>query len=119
MPRPTSLRESGGDNLFSASIVAVDLFTGNPVWHFQEVHHDIWDYDSAHPQCFFRWKKDGKQFSALGHCSKNGQYYILDRAHGEPIYKVTEKPVPPSGASAAFRLPPQRSPILSLSHSHR
>src|SRR5258708_23126645 len=36
-----------GDNLFSASIVAVDLSTGNPVWHFQEVHHDIWDYDSA------------------------------------------------------------------------
>src|SRR6266404_6337654 len=88
----------GGDNLFSASIVAINLFTGNPVWHFQEVHHDIWDYDSAQPAVLFSLEKDGKQFRALGHCSKNGQYYILDRRTGEPIYKVTEQPVP-GGAS--------------------
>jgi quinohemoprotein ethanol dehydrogenase len=93
----------GGDNLFSASIVALNLFTGNPVWHFQEVHHDIWDYDSAQPAVLFSLEKDGKQFRALGHCSKNGQYYILDRRTGEPIYKVTEQPVPPSGAGAVFQ----------------
>jgi quinohemoprotein ethanol dehydrogenase len=90
--------ERGGDNLFSASIVAINLFTGNPVWHFQEVHHDIWDYDSAQPAVLFPLEKDGKHYKALGHCSKNGQYYILDRRTGEPIYKVTEKPVP-SGAA--------------------
>jgi glucose dehydrogenase len=93
----------GGDNLYSASIVALNLFTGNPVWHFQEVHHDIWDYDSAQPAVLFSLEKDGKQFRALGHCSKNGQYYILNRGTGEPIYKVTEQPVPPSGAGAAFQ----------------
>src|SRR6266403_616841 len=87
-----------GDNLFSASVVAVDLFTGNPVWHFQEVHHDIWDYDSAQPAVLFSLEKDGKHFSALGHCSKNGQYYILDRRTGEPIFPVTEKPVPTGAA---------------------
>jgi glucose dehydrogenase len=87
-----------GDNLFSASIVAINLFTGNPVWHFQEVHHDIWDYDSAQPAVLFSLEKNGKQFRALGHCSKNGQYYILDRRTGEPIYTVTERPVP-AGAS--------------------
>ena len=89
-----------GDNLFSASIVAINLFTGNPIWHFQEVHHDIWDYDSAQPAVLFSLEKDGKQFRALGHCSKNGQYYILDRRTGEPIYKVTEQPVP---GGAAFQ----------------
>ena len=92
----------GGDNLFSASIVAINLFTGNPVWHFQEVHHDIWDYDSAQPAVLFpleiKNNGSGKQFKALGHCSKNGQYYILDRRTGEPIYKVTEKPVPTGAA---------------------
>jgi quinohemoprotein ethanol dehydrogenase len=96
----------GGDNLFSASIVAINLFTGNPVWHFQEVHHDIWDYDSAQPVVLFSLEKDGKQFSALGHCSKNGQYYILNRRTGEPIYKVTEQPVP-SGAAFQAAAPTQ------------
>src|SRR6267154_1647597 len=104
----------GGDNLFSASIVAINLFTGSPVWHFQEVHHDIWDYDSAQPAVLFSLEKDGKQFSALGHCSKNGQYYVLDRRTGEPIYRVTEKPVPPSGASAAFQVAAATQPYSAV-----
>src|SRR5229473_2107960 len=104
----------GGDNLFAASIVAVDLFTGNPVWHFQEVHHDIWDYDSAQPAVLFTLEKDGKRFRALGHCSKNGQYYIRDRRTGEPIYKVTEKPVPTSGAGAAFQIAAPTQPYSAV-----
>jgi quinohemoprotein ethanol dehydrogenase len=96
----------GGDNLFSASIVAVDLFTGNPVWHFQEVHHDIWDYDSAQPAVLFPLEKDGKHFRALGHCSKTGQYYILDRRTGDPIFPVTERAVP-SGAGFQNAAPTQ------------
>jgi glucose dehydrogenase len=95
--------DRAGDNLYSASILALNLFTGNPVWHFQEVHHDIWDYDSAQPAVLFPLEKDGKHFKALGHCSKTGQYYILDRRTGEPIYQVTEKPVPPTAPSAAFQ----------------
>jgi glucose dehydrogenase len=90
--------ERAGDNLFAASIVAIKLSDGNPAWHFQEVHHDIWDYDSAQPAVLFPLEKGGTQFKALGHCSKNGQYYILDRSTGEPLYQVTEKPVP-SGAA--------------------
>ncbi len=96
----------GGDNLFSASIVAVDLFTGNPVWHFQEVHHDIWDYDSAQPAVLFPLEKDGKHFRALGHCSKTGQYYILDRRTGNPIFPVTERAAP-SGAGFQNAAPTQ------------
>jgi quinohemoprotein ethanol dehydrogenase len=103
-----------GDNLFSASIVAINLFTGSPVWHFQEVHHDIWDYDSAQPAVLFPLEKDGKEFKALGHCSKNGQYYILDRRTGEPIYSVAEKPVPPSGAGAAFQNAAPTQPVSAV-----
>jgi len=101
-----------GDNLFSASIVAVDLGSGNPVWHFQEVHHDIWDYDSAQPAVLFPLEKDGKHFRALGHCAKTGQYFILDRRTGQPIFPVTEQPVPASGASAAFQIAAPTNPIL-------
>jgi quinohemoprotein ethanol dehydrogenase len=103
-----------GDNLFAASIVAVDLNTGNAVWHFQEVHHDIWDYDSAQPAVLFPLDKDGKHYSALGHCSKTGQYYILDRRTGAPIYAVSEQPVPASGASAAFQIAAPTQPYSAV-----
>jgi PQQ-dependent dehydrogenase (methanol/ethanol family) len=83
-----------GDNLFATSILSLDLQTGKHVWHFQEVHHDIWDYDSAQPAVLFPLSKDGKELKALGHCSKNGQYYILDRRNGKPIFPVVEVPVP-------------------------
>jgi PQQ-dependent dehydrogenase (methanol/ethanol family) len=79
-----------GDNLFATSVVALSLKTGEPRWHFQAVHHDIWDYDSAQPPVLF---PVGKQ-AALGHCSKNGQYYILERSTGAPIFAVTEEPAP-------------------------
>lgn len=101
----------GGDNLFAASIVAVDLSTGNPVWHFQEVHHDIWDYDSAQPAVLFPLEKDGKHYRAIGHCSKNGQYYILDRRTGVPIFPVNEKPVPTGGA---FQIPAPTQPYSAV-----
>jgi quinohemoprotein ethanol dehydrogenase len=106
--------ERAGDNLYAASILAINLFTGNPVWHFQEVHHDIWDYDSAQPAVLFPLEKDGKQYKALGHCSKNGQYYILDRRTGEPIFAVTERPVPPTAATALFQNPAPTQPYSAV-----
>jgi quinohemoprotein ethanol dehydrogenase len=89
-----------GDNRFAASVVALDLNTGKPRWNFQAVHHDIWDYDSAQPAMLFDFKKGGTGplLKAVGHCSKNGQYYILDRSTGAPIFPVTEVAVPPGPA---------------------
>jgi quinohemoprotein ethanol dehydrogenase len=88
-----------GDNLYAASIVALDIATGQVRWHFQETHHDLWDYDSAQSIVLFPASKrgdDGERATipALGHCSKNGNYYILDRRNGEPIFPVTEVAVP-------------------------
>lgn len=86
--------QRGGDNLFSVSVVALNLETGAYVWHFQEVHHDLWDYDAAQPAHLFTLEKDGAQTPALGHANKNGNYFILDRRTGEPLYEVTEVSVP-------------------------
>jgi len=85
-----------GDNLFATSVLALNLKTGQHVWHFQAVHHDIWDYDSAQPPVLFPVTRGAKTFQAIGHCSKNGQYYILDRRTGAPLpfYPVVEMHVP-------------------------
>ena len=86
--------QRAGENLYATSVVALNLDTGKPRWHFQETHHDLWDYDSAQPTMLFTVEKDGNSIPALGHCSKNGNYYILDRRSGEPVFPVKEIDVP-------------------------
>ncbi len=92
-----------GDNLFSASIVAVDLKTGEYRWHFQQVHHDIWDYDAPSPVVLFDIEIDGEMRKGLAQASKTGWVYILDRTNGEPLVGIEERPVPqePRQATAA------------------
>src|SRR5215213_3798887 len=86
------LRE--GDNLFSASIVALEAKTGKYKWHFQQVHHDIWDYDSPSPVVLFDAEFDGDEHKALAQASKTGWIYVLDRETGKPLLPIEEKPVP-------------------------
>ena len=83
-----------GNNLFTASIVALDVKTGKYRWHFQQVHHDIWDYDSPNPVVLFDASFNGVPHKALAQVSKTGWVYILDRQTGKPILGVEEKPVP-------------------------
>lgn len=83
-----------GDNLFSASIVAVDVNTGIYRWHFQEVHHDLWDYDAANPVVLFDMDFEGESRRAIAHPGKTGWVYILDRVTGEPLIGIEERPVP-------------------------
>lgn len=83
-----------GDNLFTASIVAIETKTGKYRWHFQQVHHDIWDYDSPNPVILFDAVFDGKPRKALAQISKTGWVYILDRATGKPLLGIDETPVP-------------------------
>ena len=81
-----------GDNLYAASIVAIDRDTGKIKWHFQEVHHDIWDYDS--PSAPILFDVDGTK--GIGAPGKTGWLYLLDRETGKPLYGIDEKPVPQS-----------------------
>jgi quinohemoprotein ethanol dehydrogenase len=83
-----------GDNLFANSIVAVDAKTGEYRWHYQQVHHDIWDLDSPSPVVLFDLTVDGKLRHALAEASKTGWVYILDRTNGKPLVGIDEKAVP-------------------------
>ena len=83
-----------GDNLFTASILAIDVYTGEYRWHFQEVHHDIWDYDAPNPIILFEAQYDGEMRKGLAQAGKTGWVYILDRITGEPLIGIEERPVP-------------------------
>ena len=83
-----------GDNLFSESIIAVDVETGQRVWHFQAVHHGLWDYDfPTHPN-LVDITVDGRNIRALAQVSKQGFTYVFDRATGDPVWPIEERPVP-------------------------
>jgi quinoprotein glucose dehydrogenase len=85
-----------GHNLFANSIVALRADTGTRVWHFQTVHHDLWDYDVASPPILFDWRKDGRTTAAVAVASKTGHLFILNRETGVPLIPVEERPVPES-----------------------
>jgi alcohol dehydrogenase (cytochrome c) len=92
-----------GNNLYSVSILALEARTGQYRWHFQQVHHDIWDYDSPNPVVLFDAEIKGKPVKALAEVSKTGWAYILDRVTGQPLIGIEERPVPqePRQATAA------------------
>jgi alcohol dehydrogenase (cytochrome c) len=83
-----------GDNLFATSIVAIDAETGEYRWHFQQVHHDIWDYDAPSPVVLWDAEINGETVHGLSEPGKTGWLYMLDRETGEPIHGITERPVP-------------------------
>jgi quinohemoprotein ethanol dehydrogenase len=83
-----------GDNLFCASVVALNAKTGQHVWHFQEVHHDIWDYDAASPVLLFDTTINGQPRKGIAQAGRTGWVYILDRTNGKPLIGIDERPVP-------------------------
>jgi quinoprotein glucose dehydrogenase len=100
-----------GNNLFSSSIVAVDANTGKYLWHFQVVHHDIWDYDTQDPPVLMDVHKDGKTIPALLTVNKNALAFILNRVTGKPIFGVEERPVPQSDVPGEKTSPTQPFPV--------
>ncbi|MEM6706993.1 MAG: PQQ-binding-like beta-propeller repeat protein, partial [Acidobacteriota bacterium] len=85
-----------GDNLFAESIVCLDSKTGERVWHYQLVHHGLWDYDIPAAPTLFDLEIDGKQRKGVAVVTKQGFTYVFDRVTGEPIWPIEERPVPPS-----------------------
>ncbi len=83
-----------GANLFTSSIVAIDVRTGKYRWHFQEVHHDLWDYDAPSPVVLFDLRINGRMRHAIAEAGKTGWVYILDRSTGRPLLGIPERPVP-------------------------
>jgi alcohol dehydrogenase (cytochrome c) len=105
--------EREGDNLFSSSIVALDVNTGKYKWHFQQVHHDIWDYDGPSPTILYDANVNGKVVHGIAEPSKTGWLYMLDRKTGKPIFPITERPVPqdPNQKTAATQPYPSNPPF--------
>ena len=85
-----------GDNLFAESVVALDARTGKRVWHFQTVHHGIWDYDLPAAPVLADLTIDGRRRKILAQVSKQAFVYVLDRETGSPIWPIDERPVPQS-----------------------
>ena len=104
-----------GDNLFADSVVALRADTGIRVWHFQTVHHDLWDYDVASPPMLFDWRKDGRTIAAVAVASKTGHLFILDRETGKPLIPVEERPVPRTDVPGEVSSPTQPFPTAPRS----
>lgn len=99
-----------GSNLFANSIVAVDIRTGEYRWHFQTIHHDIWDHDPPAPPVLFEVERGGETIDALAVTTKSGYLFILNRETGDPIFGVEERQMPPSGVPGEQAHPTQPIP---------
>jgi quinoprotein glucose dehydrogenase len=88
--------ERPGDNLYGTSLVAVDIATGQRVWHQQLVHHDIWDFDLGAAPTLFDAVIDGKPVPAVAEITKMGMLFMFNRVTGEPLFGLEERPVPQS-----------------------
>ena len=101
-----------GSNLFGNCLLALDARTGKRLWHFQTVHHDLWDYDlSAAPQ-LITVDHNGKKIDAVAQASKNGFLFVFDRVTGEPLWPIEERPVPASDVPGEKAWPTQPVPTV-------
>lgn len=99
-----------GDNLFSECLVCLDAETGQRVWHFQAVHHGLWDYDFPCAPNLLDVTVDGKPIKAVAQVSKQGFTYVFDRVTGEPVWPIEERPVPQSSVPSERTSPTQPFP---------
>lgn len=104
--------ERKGDNLFANSVVALRASTGKMVWHFQVVHHDLWDYDVPSQPTLVTIRRDGIEIPALVQATKRGTLFILNRETGEPLFPVEERPAPQSDVPGEQTSPTQPFPTL-------
>src|ERR1700760_4531632 len=111
--------EREGENLFTASIVALDAETGEYKWHYQQVHHDLWDFDSPSPTVLFKGEMNGETREGVGEPSKTGWVYLVDQKTGKPIYPIPEVKVPqdPSQNTAATQPEPTMEPFSPVQTS--
>lgn len=100
-----------GKNLFGNCIVALNAKTGKHIWHFQTIHHDLWDYDLPAPPNLVTVERDGKIIDAVAQTSKVGFLYVLNRETGEPLFPIEERPVPVSDVPGEQAWPTQPFPL--------
>jgi quinoprotein glucose dehydrogenase len=100
-----------GNNLFANSIVAIDAQTGKYRWHFQTVHHDIWDIDMPTAGALFDFVQNGRRTPAIAHVGKSSYVFVLDRMNGKPLIPVEERAVPKGDVPTEWYSPTQPFPV--------
>jgi quinoprotein glucose dehydrogenase len=106
-----------GNNLFAESIVAVDLKTGVRKWHFQQVHHGLWDHDNSSASLLIDATIDGRPRKLLAQPTKQGWLYVFDRITGQPIWPINETPVPQTDIPGEWTSPTQPIPTKPPAYS--
>jgi quinoprotein glucose dehydrogenase len=101
-----------GDNLFANTLLALDARTGERLWHFQGIHHDVWDWDFPAAPSLVTVRREGRRIEAVAQLTKTGYVYLFDRRTGEPLFPIEERPVPPSAIEGELLAPTQPHPLL-------
>jgi quinoprotein glucose dehydrogenase len=108
-----------GDNLYANSLVALDANTGRRLWHFQAVHHDIWDRDFPSPPTLLTLRREGRSVDAVAVTTKQGFVFVFDRTNGTPLFPIEEQPVPASDVPGERAAPTQPFPRLPAPFSRQ
>jgi len=107
-----------GQNLFSDCLIALDVRTGKYLWHFQFVHHDLWDYDATTAPKLVTVHRDGTTIDAVAEATKQGFLFVFDRVTGKPLWPIEGRSVPKSDVHGEEAWPTQRSqPLLHPLHA--
>lgn len=108
-----------GSNLFANTLLALNAKTGERIWHFQFVHHDIFDRDAPAPPNLLTVTHDGKKIDAVAQVTKQGYVFLFDRETGEPLFPIEEVPAPPSDVPGEEAWPTQPKPTLPLPYARQ
>ena len=108
-----------GANLYGNSVVALDAKTGKYIWHFQTVHHDLWDYDLPAPPNLIRVNIGGKETDAVAQTTKTGFLFVFDRETGNPLFPIEERKVPASYVPGEQAWPTQPFPVKPLPYARQ
>lgn len=108
-----------GQNLFANCLLAIDAETGKRLWHFQFVHHDLWDRDLPAPPNLIRIEREGRRIDAVAQVTKSGHVFVFDRETGAPLFPIEERPVPPSDLQGEAAWPTQPFPLKPVPFSRQ
>lgn len=100
-----------GQNLFANCLLALDAATGRRLWHFQAVHHDLWDRDFPAPPTLITVEREGRKIDAVAQTTKSGHVYVFERETGTPVFPIEERPAPKSELSGEAAWPTQPVPL--------
>jgi len=104
--------DRAGNDLYANTLLALDANTGKMIWHFQAVHHDMWDRDFPSPPVLLTVKHDGRMVDAIAQTTKHGVIFVFDRVTGKPLFPIEERPFPASTTPGEWSSPTQPMPTM-------